>query len=150
MNFLQVIAIFFNEKKQVHWLNESNSSACIYNLNFINKYKKDNNIQDNLISEEILFAYELPLFLGLSDIICGATYSYFISMFSVELYISAIVFFSIALIISCCSAKINLFKKTHKEIPLEYISLLQKEILRDAISMNKKENIPAKTPTNRL
>lgn len=150
MNFFQIIAIFFSEKKQAYWLNESNSSACIYNLNFINKYKKDNKINDNLSTQDLLLAYELTLWLGIFEIILGLTYSYFIHIFSYEVYIFTIASLLVAMIVSYLSAKINLFKNKHNEISSEYISLIQKKILCNVIDVNLNEKIAEKSKINRL
>lgn len=150
MNFLQIIAIFFNEKKQIYWLNEDGSSDRVYNVNFIRKYKLYNNIKDDLSSEELLFAYEFPLIFGACELVLGLTYSYFISMFNIELYISSIILFAVALIISFFSAKINLFKKKHTQLSPEYIAIVQKKILSNVITMNTDEDITNKTTTNRL
>lgn len=150
MNFLQIIAIFFSEKKQAYWLNENNSSARVYNLKFIKKYKKHNQINDDLSSEDLLLAYELTLWLGILDILLGLTYSYFIHIFSSEVYIFTVAGLSVAIIVSYLSSKINLFKNKHTEISSEYISLMQKKILCNVIDTNLNEKIAEKSKINRL
>jgi len=150
MNFLQIIAIFFSEKKQAYSLNENNSSASVYNLKFIKQYKKHNKINDNISTQDLLLVYELTLWLGIFEIILGLTYSYFIHMFSHEVYIFTIASLSVAIIVSYLSAKINLFKNKHKEISSEYISLMQKKMLCNVIDMNLNEKIAEKSKINRL
>lgn len=149
MNLLKIVGAFFSEKKQAELLVNSNSPNGIYNILFIQRYKKYYKIGNKVTFKEFINAYELFIFFVFLTTILGFTHSYFVSLFNPFSYI-VLMFFSITVsMFSLFHGQITLFRTNNTEISMGYIIEVQKKELHNVIDEKKTVTIK-NTVRNRL